>query len=143
MYGVESHLLDQDIHSVGRIHIREQLLGRPNPLHRKEEALVEEREVPYEANVEEADVEGLGTFACSACHYTAKRQLGKDNQAHALLKGEQLYHEHICEASTTLLCLNGLKSSLMLTGVFLITRVPKNGLFGTAEVCEFSCQKFR
>jgi uncharacterized protein with LGFP repeats len=34
-----------------------------------------------------------------------------------------------CEASTTLLCLNGLKSSLMWTGVlFLKGRVPKKGL---------------
>jgi hypothetical protein len=37
------------------------------------------------------------------------------------------------EASGTLLCLNGLKSSLIATGVlFLMGRVPKNGL-GVAE----------
>lgn len=34
-----------------------------------------------------------------------------------------------CAASTTLLCLKGLKSSLICTGgLFLIGRVPKNGL---------------
>lgn len=40
-----------------------------------------------------------------------------------------------CEASTTLLCLNGLKSSLMWTGVlFLIGRAPKKGL-GVEGLC--------
>lgn len=38
-------------------------------------------------------------------------------------------YEPTCEASTTLLCLKGLKSSLTLTGVlFLMTRGPKKGL---------------
>lgn len=41
-------------------------------------------------------------------------------------------HAHTWAASTTLLCLNGLKSSLMCAAVFfLIGRVPKNG-FGAA-----------
>lgn len=35
------------------------------------------------------------------------------------------------EASTTLLCLKGLKSSLTCTGVLFLTRRPKNGLVGT------------
>lgn len=40
-----------------------------------------------------------------------------------------------CAASTTLLCLNGLKSSLICTGeLFLIVLVPKNGL-GVGGVC--------
>ena len=44
-------------------------------------------------------------------------------------------HAPTCDASATLLCLNGLKSSLTCTGVlFLMTRVPKKGL-GVAGVC--------
>jgi hypothetical protein len=96
--------------------------------------------VAWEEDVEEhaageCAVEG-GTSVRSACHCTASSQLKKE-----LLNTPKTKDHNVlmAEASATLACLNGLKSSLTLTrGVFLIALVPKKGLgpasFGLGEL---------
>lgn len=51
-----------------------------------------------------------------------------EDHVRILTNEEILCDAQTCGASTTLLCLNGLKSSLTFTGVlFLMGLVPKNG----------------
>jgi hypothetical protein len=109
---------------------RGQRPGLQSPLHTMEEAWVVGQGAPYERGAGAgADVEAGGTSGCIFCRYTARVPLSGSLCYCDGWNYWENVHAQTCEASATLLCLKGLKSSLIFTGVlFLMGRVPKNGL---------------
>jgi hypothetical protein len=87
--------------------------------------------VQYEENVAEVGAGESGTYTYNACHCMAIWPL--EARKSLVFRNKFEYwtgYTQTAEASTTLLCLNGLKSSFTFTtGPFLIGRVPKNGLW--------------
>jgi len=117
-----------------RTHIRGELTDLPRT---GAAELAVAQEGPYVVIVAVA-VSGLaGTFACTVCLDMANLHLTRIDVVTAQTKTKNGQYALTALASATLLNLNGLKSSLTCTGVFLSATFPKKGLGTGGEVEDY------